>query len=82
MNEKIMLVKAKGDRNWSIKTKPVTISPDFWIAHYLAKVFLETPSTEYIEFKPCCCTVERMIHLKDIEKYDIKREDVSQEMIL
>lgn len=79
MNEKVLLVKAKGDQKWSIQTLDKDKERGLY---HLIQFFIFNKEMEYIEFKPCCCINERMIPLKDIEKYGLTREEVSKDMVI
>lgn len=78
MNEKVILVKAKGDINWSVKSGGF----DFWDVYIRIPSSLSKKDFEYIEIKPCCCIVERLVFLEGIEKYGITREEVPSEYII
>lgn len=79
MNEKVLLVKAKGDNNWGIRIKSAVSLNQI---NAMNKLFSICEDSDYVEIKPCCCIVERMIHLKDIERYNLKKEDILEEMII
>lgn len=72
MDEKVILVKAKGDKKWSVKTGGFGI----WDLYIQIPAASTKRDFEYIEIKPCCCIVERLVFLKDIEKYGLTKEDV------
>ena len=79
MNEKVLLVKAKGDQKWSIQTLDKDKERGLY---HLIQFFIFNKEMDYIEFKSCCCIVKRLIRLKDIEKYGITREELSEDMII
>ena len=81
MNEKVLLVKAKGDQKWSSQTLDKDKDNDRGL-YYLIQFFIFNKEMDYIEFKSCCCIVKRLIRLKDIEKYGITREELSEDMII
>lgn len=78
MNEKVILIKAKGDQKWNIKTT------DFSLWNLLADTIegKTRKDFEYIEIKPCCCIIERLVFLEDIEKYGLTKEEVPEEFII
>ena len=79
MIEKVLLVKAKGDQKWSIQTLDKDKERGLY---HLIQFFIFNKEMDYIEFKSCCCIVKRLIRLKDIEKYGLKKEDISEDMII
>lgn len=79
MIEKVLIIKAKGDIGWAIQTLDKKTEKGLY---HLIQFFIHNKEMGYIEFKSCCCIVKRIIRLKDIEKYGLKKEDISEDMII